>query len=798
MSYRYRLTVGVLRRATSRLVGRVERDLDRRAVEGLAPDQGAQGLVDVLDHRPPSVRAARAAGQAAGGQPIGRPRLPDRAARPARSRCPVGPLSGTGRRRSTLGRTSKLHRPEGPSACRHYLSPGVYVEEVEAGSRPIEGVGTAVAAFVGLAARGPTNTPTLVTNWSQFVVRVRRLHGGRPTSRTPSTATSSTAAAPPTSSASAPTAPARRRRAPELPSARKSQAQRLPRQSPSRPARAATRSRSRSASRPSRGEDTFKLTVTRAGQARGDLRRRHTQAWQAERRDRRQGAVEAHPPRGGRPGAIERAPAVGTQSALAGGERQQPDAASPPTTTSANSADRTGFGGLEAVDEVTMLAVPDLMACTRQGVIDIEGLQAVQLGDDRPLRADGRPGRHPRRAARPQRPAGQGVAGRQGRLRLQVRDRSTGRGSRSSTRSPARRRSCRPSGHVAGVWARNDDTRGVHKAPANEVIRGRDRPGAEHHQGRARPAQPERHQLHPRLPRPRASASGAPGRSPATRRGATSTSGGSSTTSRSRSSRAPSGSSSSPTTSTSGSASSARSTRSSSGPGATARSSGRRPAGGLLRQVRRREQPARGDRRRPARRGDRDRPGQARRVRGLPHRPVLRRRVAQRIGGDRPCLTTDWRIHTHASRSPLAAARHARRASVRDPDRRHRIAQFPEVSGLASEIEVVELKENTRDGQARSSRSAGGDEAADDHPQARAELVQGPLGLAQGRAPGQGQRAPQERLGDPVELHRRPEVARYNFTNAWVSKITARHAQGRRQRGPDGGGLAGLRELRAA
>jgi len=50
----------------------------------------------------------------------------------------------------------------------NYLSPGVYIEEVEAGSRPIEGVGTAVAAFVGLAARGPANTPTLVTNWSQF------------------------------------------------------------------------------------------------------------------------------------------------------------------------------------------------------------------------------------------------------------------------------------------------------------------------------------------------------------------------------------------------------------------------------------------------------------------------------------------------------------------------------------------------------------------------------------------------------------------------------------------------------
>src|ERR671929_576463 len=49
-----------------------------------------------------------------------------------------------------------------------YLSPGVYVEEVDSGSRPIEGVGTAVAAFAGLAQQGPFNEPTLVTNWSQF------------------------------------------------------------------------------------------------------------------------------------------------------------------------------------------------------------------------------------------------------------------------------------------------------------------------------------------------------------------------------------------------------------------------------------------------------------------------------------------------------------------------------------------------------------------------------------------------------------------------------------------------------
>ncbi|CAM5567116.1 Tail protein OS=Streptomyces antimycoticus OX=68175 GN=SSPO_013010 PE=3 SV=1 [Streptomyces antimycoticus] len=49
-----------------------------------------------------------------------------------------------------------------------YLSPGVYVEEVESGSRPIEGVGTSVAAFIGFAQKGPFNEPTLITNWTQF------------------------------------------------------------------------------------------------------------------------------------------------------------------------------------------------------------------------------------------------------------------------------------------------------------------------------------------------------------------------------------------------------------------------------------------------------------------------------------------------------------------------------------------------------------------------------------------------------------------------------------------------------
>ncbi|HEY5168391.1 MAG TPA: phage tail sheath C-terminal domain-containing protein [Thermoleophilia bacterium] len=54
-----------------------------------------------------------------------------------------------------------------------YLTPGVYVEEVPSANKPIEGVGTAVAAFVGLAPGGPVNTPMRISNWTQFV----RLYG---------------------------------------------------------------------------------------------------------------------------------------------------------------------------------------------------------------------------------------------------------------------------------------------------------------------------------------------------------------------------------------------------------------------------------------------------------------------------------------------------------------------------------------------------------------------------------------------------------------------------------------------
>lgn len=50
-----------------------------------------------------------------------------------------------------------------------YLSPGVYVEEFESGGKPMEGVGTSTAGFIGLAEHGPVEgVPQLVTNFSDF------------------------------------------------------------------------------------------------------------------------------------------------------------------------------------------------------------------------------------------------------------------------------------------------------------------------------------------------------------------------------------------------------------------------------------------------------------------------------------------------------------------------------------------------------------------------------------------------------------------------------------------------------
>src|SRR5687767_13183702 len=50
-----------------------------------------------------------------------------------------------------------------------YLSPGVYVEEIDAGAKPIEGVSTSTCGAIGITARGPTTgKPVLVTSFLEF------------------------------------------------------------------------------------------------------------------------------------------------------------------------------------------------------------------------------------------------------------------------------------------------------------------------------------------------------------------------------------------------------------------------------------------------------------------------------------------------------------------------------------------------------------------------------------------------------------------------------------------------------
>ena len=56
-----------------------------------------------------------------------------------------------------------------------YLAPGVYVEEFDSGVKAMEGVGTSTAGFVGLAARGPVEgRPVLLTSFADY----KRRFGG--------------------------------------------------------------------------------------------------------------------------------------------------------------------------------------------------------------------------------------------------------------------------------------------------------------------------------------------------------------------------------------------------------------------------------------------------------------------------------------------------------------------------------------------------------------------------------------------------------------------------------------------
>jgi hypothetical protein len=133
--------------------------------------------------------------------------------------------------------------------------------------------------------------------------------------------------------------------------------------------------------------------------------------------------------------------------------------------------DRSGLGGLEAIDEITMLAVPDLMTTPPGQKLDLDMVKAVQTAmighcemmGDRVAILDAPPDMTPQEVHK-WRMDTAGYDSSYATLYypwIQVDDPATGR----MVHIP-------PSGHVAGIWAETDNTRGVHKAPANAVVRG--------------------------------------------------------------------------------------------------------------------------------------------------------------------------------------------------------------------------------------------------------------------------------------------------------------------------------------
>lgn len=350
-----------------------------------------------------------------------------------------------------------------------YLSPGVYVEEVEAGSRPIEGVGTAVAAFVGLAASGPFNEPTLVTNWSQFaqtfgeflpgsylahavygyfmngggscyIVRIGQTNGSSPPAM--GELPSGTDA----------TIGAYRVHAVEAGAAGNDVTVEVTEASggenaPEQPFKLVVRKRGKV-------QEEFDNVTAKKGKA-NVVTVVNAQSKLIKIEETGKGAAEL--------------PAK-TAVSLAGGGVPTPERLSPDDYVG-DASRRTGFGGLEAVDAVTMVCVPDLMAAYQRNLVDDEGLKAVQLAmiahcesmGDRVAILDPPPNLNAQ----------------------QIREWRTdkaGYDSRYATLywpwikvfDPASAQNVfvPPSGHMAGIWGRNDDTRGVHKAPANEVVRG--------------------------------------------------------------------------------------------------------------------------------------------------------------------------------------------------------------------------------------------------------------------------------------------------------------------------------------
>jgi phage tail sheath protein FI len=381
-----------------------------------------------------------------------------------------------------------------------YLSPGVYVQEVNTGTRPIEGVGTAMAAFVGFAPSGPANRPMLITNWQQYVETFGAVEAGG--SRNPHqkgsflshavygyflngggrcyvarVAPGETSANGKGSTLALPSTQLIGRGGKTLPTLTAA-------------ARATPSSDIDIEVAPAAGDDapegTFTLKVRqgateevfenvtlakRGGKGVGDGARNVVETVnQASKLI----MLTELPSQGS---LLERAPSVGTFSIKA-----------QPTTTTVtqvrsqhfigDAAERSGIEGLEVADDVTMVCAPDLYsafplgpnASDQEKKEALDKVKAVQLAmiahsermGDRMAILDAPPNLKPQEIKK-------------------WRERDSNYDSKYAALyypwltvdgPDGEPIEVPPCGHIAGIYARSDNERGVHKAPANEVVRG--------------------------------------------------------------------------------------------------------------------------------------------------------------------------------------------------------------------------------------------------------------------------------------------------------------------------------------
>ncbi len=363
-----------------------------------------------------------------------------------------------------------------------YLTPGVYVEEVPAQSKPIEGVGTSVAAFVGLAPGGPVDEPVRISNWTQFartfsdaarpddgpfmegaflahsvygffqnggslcyVVRVGAADGDAGPPQAALSSAGDGDGSPLRALARGDAAGQIVVDVTEEPAP------------PAPPAPEGDGGKEKAAAEP---QPTYTLRV----RGPGGQREEHAKlTLKTLVRDVNQ-----------RSKLITLQEEAGPAIALAPGTYTLEQPAAPPSAVTAGDfegdvARREGLGSLAAVDDVTMLCVPDLMTLAGDGadaqIRDLQGklIAHAEGHGDRMVLLDAPPGLSPQQV-------------------LDWRVNTAGYDSKFATlywphvevQDPLTRQPLMvpPCGHVAGVWARVDGSRGVHKAPANEVVLG--------------------------------------------------------------------------------------------------------------------------------------------------------------------------------------------------------------------------------------------------------------------------------------------------------------------------------------